>query len=268
MKSPTELEKKLTEALEQQAAPSEVLRVISSSPGELEPVFQAMLANAVRICEAKFGSLYIREGDAFRTVATHNAPPAYVEARTRELIRPPPDTMLGRLAATKQVVQIADITTIASYLERDPFMVAAVELGGYRTALGVPMLKDNELIGAITIYRQEVRPFTDKQIDLLKSFASQAVIAIENTRLLNELREVAAAADRHRRRAQGHQPLDVRPADRASDTLVESAVRLCEADIGHIARPRQGWLLSITGELRLVGRAQGRDGAHSIRAWA
>jgi two-component system, NtrC family, sensor kinase len=134
--------RELTEALEQQTATSEVLGVISTSPGELEPVFQIMLANAVRICEAKIGSLYIRDGDAFRTVATHNAPPAYVEARTRELVRPPPDTMLGRLAATKQVVQIADITTIASYLERNPFMIAAVELGGYRTALGVPMLKD------------------------------------------------------------------------------------------------------------------------------
>src|SRR6266487_2440505 len=146
-----ETRKALAEALEQQTATSEVLGVISSSPGELEPVFQAMLANAVRICEAKIGTLYLREGDGFRTVAAHNAPPAYVEARTRELIRSPPDATLGRVAATKQVVHIADIRPIASYLERNPFMVAAVELGGYRTVLGVPMLKDNELIGAITI---------------------------------------------------------------------------------------------------------------------
>src|SRR5262249_1946878 len=139
--SRAELEKKLeartrelNEALEQQTATSEVLRVISSSPGELKPVFETMLANAVRICDAKIGSLYIREGDGFRTVAVHTAPPAYVEARTRELIRPPPDATLGRVAATKQVVHIADITTIPSYVERNPFVVTPVELGGYRTS--------------------------------------------------------------------------------------------------------------------------------------
>jgi signal transduction histidine kinase len=265
--------RELSEALEQQTATSEVLGVISTSPGELEPVFQTMLANAVRICEAKIGSLYIREGDAFRTVATHNAPPAYVEARTRELIRPPPDTMLGRLAATKQVVHIADITTIASYLERNPFMVAAVELGGYRTALGVPMLKDNELIGAITINRQEVCPFTDKQIDLLRSFANQAVIAIENTRLLNELRESlqqqTATADVLKvisRTAFELQPI--------FDTLVENAVRLCEAERAFLFR-FDGKLLrsvatyNVSPELReFVDKNPIAPGRHSISARA
>src|SRR4029434_9410108 len=135
--------RELSESLEQQTATSEVLKVISSSPGELEPVFNTMLANATRICEAKIGTLYLREGDGFRTVATQNAPPAYVEARTRELIRPPPDASLGRLLATKQVVQIADVKTIPSYLEGNPFVVTPVDLGGYRTTLAVPMLKDN-----------------------------------------------------------------------------------------------------------------------------
>jgi hypothetical protein len=132
----------LSEALEQQTATSEVLRVISTSPGELEPVFQTMLANAVRLCEAKIGTLYIREGDGFRTIATQNAPPAYVEARTRELIRPPPDASLGRVLATKQAVHIFDVKTIPSYLEGNPFVVTPVDLGGYRTTLAVPMLKD------------------------------------------------------------------------------------------------------------------------------
>ena len=161
--------KELMESLEQQTATSEVLQVISSSPGDLEPVFASMLENAVRICDAKFGNIHRWDGDALHLMATHNTPPAFAEYRRRSLWRPDPTNAVGRTIATKTVVQIADIAAEQAYTEqRNPSYVAAVELGGIRTLLTVPMLKENELIGVFTVYRQEVRPFTDKQIELVE----------------------------------------------------------------------------------------------------
>src|SRR5262245_10410081 len=134
------------------------LRIISSSPGQLEPVFQAMLENATRICGAKFGMLNLYDGDSFRTVAFHNAPLAYVEARSGRPFRPHPESGLGYVERTRQIAHIEDVRARQVYLEGDPVVVALADLAGARTLLIVPMLKDNELIGTIGIYRQEVRP--------------------------------------------------------------------------------------------------------------
>jgi two-component system, NtrC family, sensor kinase len=172
-----QLSRERDEALEREEATAEVLRVISSSPGDLAPVFQAMLEKATRVCGSNFGTLYLREGQRFRAVSMHGATPAYLQARLGQLITPGARTGLGRVVQTREVVHVADVTVEPAYLrDRDPIRTAAAEVGGVRTLLVVPMLKENELIGGIAIYRTEVRPFTDKQIDLVKNFASQAVL--------------------------------------------------------------------------------------------
>src|SRR5262249_52155121 len=173
----------LSETLEQQTASSEVLRAITGSPGDLKPVFEAILTNARCLCEAKFGHLLIYDGEHFRVAAVHAAPSILTDFLNRGPFLAGAATGLGRLASTKRVVHVADLKAEQAYLDRDPLRVATVDGAGARTGLAVPMLKENKLVGAIVIYRQEVRPFTDRQIELVSTFADQAAIAIENVRL-------------------------------------------------------------------------------------
>ena len=224
------------EALEREKASAEVLRIISTSPGELKPIFQAMLENAVRVCEAFIGNLYLRDADGFHMVAAHHGSPAYVAARMSDpLLRPPPDAPLGRLAITKEVVQIADIRTLPS---RDHPCVAAGVKAGYRTVLAIPLLKDDELIGAFTFIRQKVQVFTDKQIALVQNFAAQAVIAIENARLLNELRQrttdLTESLEQQTATSEVLNVISSSPGELEPvfQTLLQNATRLCDAKFG------------------------------------
>jgi GAF domain-containing protein len=226
----------LSESLQQQTATSEVLQIISSSPGDLTPVFDKMLESATRVCGAEFGSMVLVEGDARRNVAMFNGPPAFVEARAGVVAKIHPRSSIAAAIRTRKVVQVEDVRNMRSYIERDPAAVQLAELGGARTIVVVPMLRGNDVIGLITVYRQEVRPFGEKQIDLLRNFARQAVIAIENARLLRELRQrtddltealVYQTGSSNILKVIASSPTDVGPALKA---IVESACEICDAN--------------------------------------
>ena len=229
----TERTADLTEALEQQTATSEVLQVISSSPGVLEPVFSTVLEKAVRICEAKFGMLYRHENGRLRLMAARDVPPMFAAAQEGPF-PPAPGGMLDSVMKTGRTVHLPDLAATQAYLERHPIMVEAVELGGVRTVVGEPMIHENELVGIIGIYRQDVRPFTDKQIALLTNFAAQAVIAIENTRLLSELRE---SLQEQTATAEVLQVISTSPGDLEPvfEAVLENAVRICGANFGTLS---------------------------------
>jgi two-component system NtrC family sensor kinase len=254
--------RELSEALEQQTATSEVLKVISSSPGDLEIVFNAMLENATRICGAKIGILFRYEEGAYAAIAMLGVTPGYAEYLNGGPIRPGPTTGLGRVASTLQTIHIVDTQAEDAYADREPLRVATADLGRARSLLNVPMLKEGELIGAIGIYRQEVRPFTDKEIELVTNFAAQAVIAIENTRLLKELRQrtddLSESLEQQTATSEVLKVISSSPGELEPvfNTMLENAVRICEAKFGIMFSFNDG-------EFRALS-SFGEAGGHSI----
>ena len=236
----------LRETLEQQTGTADVLRVISSSPGDLAPVFASILDNATRICQARFGSLFLRQGEALRVAAHHGSLTKAWDEQWRVGTVLEPDTGLQafQTVAGRQPIQVLDLSAAPAYLAGNPKAVNSVEVGGIRTMLTVPMLKDGEAIGVITVFRTEVRAFTDKQIALVTSFAAQAVIAIENTRLLSELRESLAqqTATADVLSVISSSPGDLQPVFNA---MLENGARLCEAQFGNLLL-REGEMLRIS----------------------
>jgi hypothetical protein len=236
------LSRELSQARQQQTASSEVLQIISSSPGELTQVFQAMLAKAVRICEAQFGGLFLCEGNIFRLVAVQIWPARVAQFMQQESVidlrNHHPQLALARVARTKELVHIPDLRADEAYLDRDPRMIALVDSGGARTLLTMPMLKEGDLIGTIALYRKEVRPFTEKQIELVQTFAAQAVIAIENTRLLNELRQrtddLTEALQQQTATSEVLQVVSSSPGELEPvfQAMLENATRICGAKFG------------------------------------
>jgi GAF domain-containing protein len=230
------LRRELAEALDQQTAASEVLRVISSSPGELHSVFQPMLANAIKLCDATYGAMWLRQGDSFRNAGFHGPLSAeYVEIWRSATIPIGSAVLLGPLAQSRKPAQIADLRQTREYRDGYQLAVTAADVAGIHTMAGVPMLKNDELIGAIIIYRKEVRPFTEKQIEVVANFANQAVVAIENTRLLNELRESlqqqTATADVLKVISQS--AFDPQPV---FETIIKNAAQLCQSVLSAIYR--------------------------------
>ena len=226
-----ELQQRLDEALAREAATAEVLQVINSSPGDLAPVFDAMLDKAANLCAAEAGVLFTYEHEHFQVAAWHGTLTPLRDFLIREPLRPSPNTGLGSMVRERRLIHITDISLRDSYKQRDPLTVASVELGGIRTFMAVPLLKEGSLLGAFTLYRQRVEPFTDRQIELVRAFADQAVIAIENARLIAEQHE---ALDQQTATAEVLQVINSSPGDAAPvfEAMLEKAMRLCKAAFG------------------------------------